>query len=125
MTIRRLKKELTDFENDPPTGYSIGLADENDLYLWIANISGKENSLYAGGLFSVEFRIPLDYPFKPPRVRFLTRIYHPNINEKGDICLDFKEPMSPAITIRRVMTSIVSILENPNPDDPLMPEIAK
>jgi ubiquitin-conjugating enzyme E2 D/E len=86
---------------------------------------GPSDSPYAGGVFFVKIHFPPDYPFKPPKVAFTTKVYHPNVNSQGSICLDIlKDQWSPALTISKVLLSISSLLTDPNPDDPLVPEIA-
>lgn len=86
---------------------------------------GPEDSPYQGGVFFLNIHFPPDYPFKPPKVSFTTKIYHPNINSNGSICLDIlKDQWSPALTISKVLLSISSLLTDANPDDPLVPEIA-
>ncbi|XVE58412.1 hypothetical protein DITRI_Ditri04bG0167800 [Diplodiscus trichospermus] len=96
-----------------------------DMFHWQATIMGPPDSPYAGGVFLVTIHFPPDYPFKPPKVAFRTKVFHPNINSNGSICLDIlKEQWSPALTISKVLLSICSLLTDPNPDDPLVPEIA-
>eukprot|EP00825_Cyclidium_porcatum_P007966 TRINITY_DN139_c0_g1_i13.p1 TRINITY_DN139_c0_g1~~TRINITY_DN139_c0_g1_i13.p1 ORF type:complete len:233 (-),score=44.44 TRINITY_DN139_c0_g1_i13:11-709(-) len=127
MALKRIQKELIDLGRDPPNNCSAGPVEGNkDAYQWQATIMGPEDSPYAGGVFFLSIHFPTDYPFKPPKVNFLTRIYHPNINSNGAICLDIlKDQWSPALTISKVLLSISSLLTDPNPDDPLVPEIAQ
>ena len=123
--LKRIQKELIDLGKDPPANCSAGPIDEKDQYHWQATIMGPDDSPYAGGVFFLNIHFPTDYPFKPAKINFTTRIYHPNINSNGSICLDIlKEQWSPALTISKVLLSISSLLTDPNPDDPLVPEIA-
>jgi len=125
MSLRRIKKELSEMQLDPPSNCSAGPVGE-DMFSWTGTIMGPADSPYMNGIFSVKIDFPSDYPFKSPRVIFITKIYHPNINATGAICLDIlKEQWSPALTISKVLLSVCSLLTDPNPDDPLMPDIAK
>lgn len=124
MASKRITRELQELQRDPPTNCSAGPMGD-DLFHWQATIMGPADSPYQGGLFFLNVHFPPDYPFKAPKVQFQTRIYHPNINSNGSICLDIlKEQWSPALTISKVLLSICSLLSDPNPDDPLVPEIA-
>ncbi|KJH48421.1 e1-like protein-activating enzyme Gsa7p/Apg7p [Dictyocaulus viviparus] len=121
----RITKELQDLGRDPPAQCSAGPVGD-DLFHWQATIMGPPESPYQGGVFFLTIHFPTDYPFKPPKVAFTTRIYHPNINSNGSICLDIlRSQWSPALTISKVLLSICSLLCDPNPDDPLVPEIAR
>ncbi|XP_063968787.1 ubiquitin-conjugating enzyme E2 D1-like [Lytechinus pictus] len=125
MALKRIAKELHDFQKDPPASCSAGPVND-DLFTWQATIMGPSNSAYESGIFFLNIHFPSDYPFKPPRVAFTTKIYHPNINSNGSICLDIlRSQWSPALTISKVLLSICSLLTDPNPDDPLVPDIAR
>lgn len=124
MALKRINKELLDLGRDPPSSCSAGPTGDN-MFQWQATIMGPSDSPYTGGVFFLTITFPTDYPFKPPKVSFTTKIYHPNINANGSICLDIlREQWSPALTISKVLLSICSMLTDPNPDDPLVPEIA-
>jgi len=122
---KRITKELKDIQKYAPANCSAGLYGE-DIFCWTAMILGPVDTQYTGGMFNLKIQFPNDYPFKPPKVQFLTKIYHPNINAQGDICLDIlKDNWSPALTVSKLLLSICSLLSDPNPADPLMPEIAR
>ncbi|KAJ4788363.1 hypothetical protein LUZ62_039609 [Rhynchospora pubera] len=102
MALRRIIKELKDLQRDPPTSCSAGPVAE-DMFHWQATIMGPNDSPYSGGVFLVTIHFPPDYPFKPPKVAFKTKVFHPNINSNGNICLDIlKDQWSPALTISKV-----------------------
>ena len=124
MALKRLQRELIEIQKDTPVNCSAGPCN-NDLLNWEATIIGPTETPYEGGIFKLKILFPADYPFKPPKITFETRIYHPNINGTGGICLDIlKDMWSPTLTISKVLLSIGSLLTDPNPKDPLCPEIA-
>jgi ubiquitin-conjugating enzyme E2 D/E len=123
---RRIQKELEDLRMSPPDTCSAGPVDESNLYLWEGTILGPKDSPYEGGVFSLLITFPTNYPFKAPTVTFKTKVFHPNINAQGGICLDIlKDQWSPSLTISKVLLSISSLLTDANPKDPLVPEIAR
>merc|ERR1711990_473668 len=122
---KRINKELQDLSKDPPSTCSAGPVGD-DLLHWQSTIMGPKESPYEGGIFFLNIHFPTDYPFKPPKVQFTTKIYHCNVNNNGSICLDILQSQwSPALTISKVLLSVCSLLTDPNPDDPLVPEIAR
>jgi len=122
----RLFKEFKMLADDKTSNVSAILVNDN-IYHWQATMIGPLDTVYEGGVFNLDIHIPEDYPHKPPKIQFITKVYHPNINSTGHICLDIlkESSWSAAQTIRTLLISIMSLLDNPNPDDPLVGRIAK
>ena len=89
-------------------------------------IKGPDGSPYDGGVFIVDITIPVQYPFEPPKMRFTTKVWHPNVSSQtGAICLDIlKDQWSPALTIKTALLSLQALLSSPEPDDPQDAEVA-
>lgn len=127
--IRRINKELRDLSEEtkdlPNQIFSVAPISDN-LFKWSGYIFGPIGSPYERGAFQITIDFPANYPFKAPKVAFVTRIYHPNISDNGTICLDIlKDNWSPALSISKLLLSISSLLTDPNPNDPLAPDVAK
>lgn len=123
-SLKRIQKEFAEITLDPPPNCSAGPKGDNMLE-WVSTILGPPGSVYEGGVFFLDIHFPLEYPFKPPKVIFRTRIYHCNINSQGVICLDIlKKNWSPALTVSKILLSICSLLTDCNPADPLVGSIA-
>ncbi|XP_006109166.1 ubiquitin-conjugating enzyme E2 T [Myotis lucifugus] len=124
----RLKRELSLLATEPPPGITCW-QDADQMGDLRAQIIGGANTPYEKGVFTLEVTIPERYPFEPPQIRFLTPIYHPNIDSAGRICLDVlklppKGAWRPSLSIATVLASIQLLMAEPNPDDPLMADIS-
>eukprot|EP00300_Choanocystis_sp_HF-7_P026134 c28803_g1_i1.p1 GENE.c28803_g1_i1~~c28803_g1_i1.p1 ORF type:complete len:149 (+),score=24.12 c28803_g1_i1:34-480(+) len=121
---RRIQKETVRLQNEPAPGISAVPHPDNLRYFDVV-IAGPQSSPFEGGMFKLELFLPAEYPMMPPKVRFLTKIYHPNVDKLGRICLDIlKDKWSPALQIRTVLLSIQALLSAPNPEDPLDTTVA-
>ena len=120
----RIIKETERLGKEPIVGIYASPSDANPRHFNV-QISGPAQTPYEGGLFTAELYLPDEYPMVPPKVLFRTKIFHPNIDKLGRICLDIlKDKWSPALQIRAVLLSIQALMSTPNLDDPLDEEIA-
>ncbi|NWX18483.1 UBE2T enzyme, partial [Aegotheles bennettii] len=124
----RLRRELALLATEPPPGITCW-QHESQAGELRAQILGGVDTPYEKGIFNLEIVVPERYPFEPPKIRFLTPIYHPNIDSAGRICLDVlklppKGAWRPSLNISTLLTSIQLLMAEPNPDDPLMADIS-
>jgi len=125
LASKRIQKELAAMLNDPPPGCTL-LQMGDDIFRWYVEIQGPPDSPFEGGTYTLLVIFPSSYPFKAPRVKFETRVLHPNINQAGDICLDtISSQWAPGISITQVLLSIIALLSDPNPSDPINWEAAR
>ncbi|SZF01304.1 unnamed protein product [Blumeria hordei] len=126
---RRLAKEFAEVSHSPPAGIKISLVDESSLLNWKIILTGPEGSPYAGGSFELLLTLPREYPFKPPKLSFKTRIYHPNVtfDDKGSMCIGILKPdiWKPSSQIINVLIATQQLLVEPLPDDAIETEVAE
>jgi len=100
--------------------------DESNILYWVGLIV-PDNPPYNKGAFKIEISYPAEYPFKPPKIIFKTKIYHPNIDEKGQVCLPIisAENWKPATKTEQVIQALVALVNDPEPDHPLRADLAE
>ncbi|ELR02265.1 hypothetical protein VC83_00637 [Pseudogymnoascus destructans] len=125
--IRRIAKELGDIQKDQSSSIEARAAGSGeDLTHLKATFPGPPDTPYAGGQYVVDIKIPVEYPFRPPVMKFETRLWHPNVSSQtGAICLDtLGSAWSPVLTIKSALLSLQSLLSTPEPKDPQDAEVA-
>ncbi|KJH52931.1 ubiquitin--protein ligase [Dictyocaulus viviparus] len=129
--LRALAMELKNIESQPLEGFTISVSDDN-LFVWTVGIYGPPNTLYQGGYFKAVIRFPPNYPYSPPSMKFLTKVWHPNVYENGDLCISILHPpvddphsgelpcerWNPTQSVRTILLSVISLLNEPNTSSP-------
>lgn len=128
--LRRIMKEIKDIAAGNAGSHSGEgchiFPDADDIFLMKALITGPQNTPFVGGTFVLNITCPSDYPFKPPNVTFETPVYHCNVSDAGEICLDIlRDAWSPALSLSKVVQSVKLLLGNPDPDNALRQWIAE
>lgn len=136
-----LRRQLQELTKRPVQGFSAGLVDDDDLYEWEIVIIGPPDTLYEGGILKTRLSFPPEYPLQPPKMRFITPMWHPNIYPNGDVCIsilhapgedqygyeDASERWLPVHTVETILISVISLLssDTPNTDSPANVDAAK
>jgi len=126
LATKWIAKQLNDLVNNPLPGFSAEPMQGWDMFICQAMMKGPRNTPYDGGIFILKIEFARDSPFKPPKIEFLTKVYHCEIREDGKFSLDIlHDHWSPAITLRKILIEIQEFFIKPNPDFPIRPQLAK
>eukprot|EP00002_Diphylleia_rotans_P025945 TRINITY_DN514_c0_g3_i6.p1 TRINITY_DN514_c0_g3~~TRINITY_DN514_c0_g3_i6.p1 ORF type:complete len:157 (-),score=21.63 TRINITY_DN514_c0_g3_i6:155-625(-) len=121
--ILRLMSDLKQIRHNPPEGVSASPVSDENMFVWEATIFGPEETPWEGGIYSLRLSFSEQYPSKPPKVRFISDMYHPNVYADGTLCLDIiQDNWSPIYSVSSILTSIQSLLSDPNPASPANPD---
>jgi ubiquitin-protein ligase len=122
---KRLGTELGRLSGKSVEADGFAVTPKGDKPEMVVDLAGPRDSPWEGGVFKLSLTCPPEYPMKPPRVKFISKIWHPNVGGNGDICLDLLQNMwSPALTLEKLILAIASLLTDPNPDSPMNGEAA-
>lgn len=129
-----LNKQLTELLRKPNEHFSVGLVDDSNLFLWDVLIVGPRDTLYEGGLYRAQLHFPYSYPEMPPKMIFLSQMWHPNINASGRVCISILHPPSSrpltesyelpseqwsvVQSVETIIMSVISLLSDPNLESP-------
>ncbi|KAJ5752115.1 hypothetical protein N7520_009032 [Penicillium odoratum] len=125
--MRRIGKELADIHSDKKSQITATPVNEQeDITHLRGSFPGPPGTPYEGGTYNIDIKIPTDYPFRPPVMKFETKVWHPNVSSQtGAICLDtLSSAWSPVLTIKSALLSLQSLLSTPEPKDPQDAEVA-
>jgi len=134
-----LKKQLRDLKKNPVDGFSAGLVDDSNVFEWEILIVGPPDTLFEGGFFKAILKFPFEYPNLPPKMKFVSDIWHPNIYPNGEVCISIlhapgddewgyekaSERWLPVHTVESILVSVISMLSSPNLDSPANIDAAK
>lgn len=119
----RVTKDFSELGTLPAT-CQVTHPNPNDLLHFTLTIT-PDDGYYKGGRFIFHFTIESEYPHTPPKVKCAQKIYHPNIDLEGNVCLNIlREDWKPVLTILSVILGMGFLFSEPNPDDPLNKEAA-
>jgi len=134
-----LKKQLGELQKSAASGFSAGLIDDSNMYKWEILLMGPQDSLYEGGLFKAHLTFPESYPQQPPKMRFTSKMWHPNVHNDGTVCISIlhapgedkygyehaSERWLPIHTVESILISVISMLASPNVESPANVDAAK
>lgn len=137
--LRRLMAEYKQLVANCPEGILAGPVDEENFFEWEALITGPEGTCFDGGVFVARLYFPTDYPLSPPKMRFITDVFHPNVYPDGRVCISIlhapgddplgyessAERWSPVQSVEKILLSVVSILAEPNDESGANVDAAK
>ena len=125
LPLKVIERQLQEIFRDPTPGIFVA-QDEFDAYLIHAYVEGPNETPFEGGKFLLELFCPIDFPLRPPKIRFVTKVYHPNIDKHGRFCQTkmFKLEWSPALHIIKLLVWVQALLSDPNLDDPVENNVA-
>lgn len=134
-----LKRQLAELNKKGTDGFSAGLIDDEDLYKWEVFVVGPPDTHYEGGFFKAHLIFPKEYPQKPPKMRFISELWHPNVHKDGEVCISIlhepgedkygyekaSERWLPIHTVETILISVISMLADPNDESPANVDAAK